>query len=115
MKREVLIQGETTEYRVLYTNRALLNVETWTGKSIIQIVRGFLDGKSGVNEIARLLQAGMDAARKDAGTGNKQVTLEDALDALDDIGTINALNQLQDAVGGVLNKVEGDQEPDPNA
>jgi hypothetical protein len=112
MKREVVIQGETQEYRVLYTNRALLNVETWTGKSIIQIVRGFVDGKSGVNEIARLLQAGMDAARKDGG-GGKQVTLDAALDALDDIGTINALNQLQDAVGGVLNRDES--EPDPNA
>jgi len=112
MKREVLIQGETQEYQVLYTNRALLNVETWTGKSIIQIVRGFVDGKSGVNEIARLLQAGMDAARKDVG-GGKQVTLDEALDALDDIGTINALNELQSAVGGVLNRDES--EPDPNA
>lgn len=115
MKREILIQGDTQEYRVLYTNRALLNVETWTGKSIIQIVRGFVDGKSGVNEIARLLQAGMDAARKDAGSGGKQVTLDEALLALDDIGTIGALNQLQDAVRGVLNKDDGSDEPDPNA
>lgn len=112
MKREVLIQGENEEYRVLYTNRALLNVETWTGKSINQIISGFIDGKSGVHEIARLLQAGIDAARKDSG-GGKQVTLDDALSALDDIGTVNALNQIQEAVIGVLNR--GESEPDPNA
>lgn len=113
MKREVLIQGTEKEYKVLYTNRALLNTETWTGKSINQIVRGFVDGKSGVHEIARLLQAGMDAARRDAGEG-KGVTLDDALDVLDDVGTINVLKQVQEAVAGVLNRDEG-EEPDPNA
>ena len=113
MKREVIIQGETQEYRVLYTNRALLNVETWTGKSIMEIVAGYVSGKTGVNDIARMMQAGMDAARKDGGSG-KQVTLDDALAALDDIGTVNAATEIADAVKGVLNRDKSDN-PDPNA
>lgn len=107
-----MIQGAEKEYRVLYTNKALLNIETWTGKSIMEIIAGYVNSKTGVKEIARMLQAGMEAARKDSG-GKDQVTLDDALEALDDIGTVNAATEIAEAVKGVLNRDEG--EPDPNA
>lgn len=99
---ERVIAGEAGEVRVLFTNRAIAEVEQVTGKSIIDIAQGFQEARSGVREVGTLLRAGMEAARRDARSGGRAVTLDDAFEVMDDVGFGVAATAVMEAVAEVL-------------
>lgn len=102
------------EVEVLFTNRALATAEKFLGKSIIGIAQGFSDGESGITEIVKLLQVGMEAARRDARIGGQAVTLNAAYDVLDKVGFASAAEAIMNAVADVLSfGTAGDGEKNP--
>lgn len=115
-------RGETTIYlpdgsevTVLYTNRALAEAEQHLGRSIIGVAEGFANGTSGITEIAQTLRVGMEAARRDARSGGRTVTLQDAFDVLDQVGFPQVAAAVMTAVAEVLGyDGETEPEPDPN-
>lgn len=115
---EATIHLSDREVSVLYTNRALAEAEGALGKSIIQVVQGFADGSSGISDIAHVLHAGMKAARRDAGPGEKgpPVTLDTAYQVLDEAGFATVAAAVMEAVAAVLSYGPGEEEEaDPNA
>ena len=115
-----IVLPDGREVHVLYTNRALANIEQVTERSIIALADGFSRGTSGVRETAAVLQAGMEAHRRDAREGGRTVTLRDAYEVLDEVGFAEVSAVTMEAVGTVLGYgVEGefDEEmnDDPNA
>lgn len=109
-----------SEVHVLYTNWALANIEQVTDRSIIAVADGFSLGKSGMREIAAVLQAGMEAHRRDAREGGRTITLRDAYEVLDEVGFATVAAVTMEAVGTVLGYgVEGEfdeeMDDDPNA
>lgn len=90
------------EYRALFTTRALADAESRIGKSMSLVLMGFSTGKSGVRELALILQAGMEAERRAADAGGDPVSYEDACDVLDMVGLTPAAEMIGDAVTAVL-------------
>jgi hypothetical protein len=117
-------RGESTikvgdrEVPILFTNRALLNAEKQTGKGIIGILNGFVEGTSGLGDLVALLRCGMEAARLDARRGGKPISNEDAIDIIDAIGFTEAIVPVMEAVSVVISYASQaepiEQGDDPN-
>ncbi len=99
---EVTITLEAGEATLLFTNKALAQAEKSMGKSVIGLVNGFADGQAGIGDLAALMQAGMEAARRDARTGGRPVSLNDAYDVLDEVGFAAAATAVMEGVAAVL-------------
>jgi len=96
-------EGEVVEtYQALYTTRALADAEARLGKSVGLAISGFATGKSGIREIAILLQAGMEANRRASKAGGNPVSFDDACDVLDVVGLTPAANVIGPAITAVL-------------
>lgn len=111
---EGTIQAGDREVSVLFTNRALADAEKAIGRGIIGVAQGFQDGRSGVGDVAHLLQAGMEAARRDERRGGRSVTIQDAYEVLDKAGFTAVANAVMLAVAAVLEYDGRDDVEDPN-
>jgi len=109
---EETIQVGEREVRVLFTNRALAEVEGKLGKSIIRVMKDFISGDSGVTELAHLLQVGMEAHRKDAQLGGRMVKITDAFAILEQIGFAGVAEPVMLAVSAVLDYGTSEDEAD---
>ena len=101
-RSEIVLTAGSKEVRLLYTNRALAEAETQSGKSIVAITGGLSTGASGISEIAALLRAGMEAARREAGTGGRAVTINDAYEVMDEVGFEVITTTVMNAVAEVI-------------
>jgi len=97
----IILAGEA-EVRVLYTNRALAEAEQALGKSVIGVAQGFVNGDSGILELAQVLRAGMEAARREAREARKPITLNEAYEVLDEAGFAAVAEVVLIAVAEVL-------------
>jgi len=111
-------RGSTTffvgdqEIRVLYTNRALAEIEANLNKSIVEISQGFSDGKTGIREVATMLRFGMEASRRDMRDGGRSVTMDDAYKILDELGFAEIAAAIIPAIVDMLTpKTEDDDTP----
>jgi hypothetical protein len=104
---EGVINVGDNEVQVLFTNKALAAAERQMGKSVLGVVNGFMDGVSGIGDLANLLQAGMEAARRDGRQMGKTVTLNDAYDVLDEVGFSGVATVVMEAVAVVLSYSNG--------
>jgi hypothetical protein len=115
---ERVIQAGEKEITVLFTNRALADAEQAMGKSVFEVARGLTNGQSGIGDIAQLLRAGMQAARRDAGERPIAVSIDRAYAILDEAGVIAVAAILMEALTAVLSySASGEGEPedaDPN-
>lgn len=98
---EGIIEANGREIRVLFTNRALAEAEAQMGKSVIGVAQGFVDGQSGITELAHLLRAGMLAARRDAGE-RRATTMVEAYKVLDSAGFAAVAAVVMESVAAVL-------------
>jgi hypothetical protein len=116
---EGVIHVKGRDVYLLFTTRALLNAEQQLGKSISVIMRGFVSNAIGYTELVALLRCGMEAARMDAHTSGRPVSNNDAIDIIDEVGFITAINPVMEAVAAVTiykseeenDAVEGDSDP----
>lgn len=90
------------EVRVLFTNRALAEVEGKLGQSIIRVLRDFASGDAGVTELVHLLRAGMEAHRKDVKAGGRMVSIGDAFEVFEAVGFKGVAEPVLLAVSAVL-------------
>ena len=102
VRAEQTIDADGREVRLLYTNRALADIEQQTGKSVIQIAQGFTAGNSGITDVAHALRAGMEAHRRDSRVGGKPVTMEDAYQVMDAVGFAEVAAVVMGAVAEVI-------------
>lgn len=117
-RNEAIIRAGGQEYRLLFTNRALAEAEKTAGVSILALVNGFTDNRSGINELAHLMRAGLEAARRESRDGGRPYTLNQAFDILDKAGFAPVLSTVLEAVSEVLGYDGADAEEDdddPNA
>lgn len=99
---EVFLEIGEKRYIVLFTNRAIAEAERATGKSIIGMAQGFSQGEVGVYEVAHLLQAGLEAGRREARIGGKQFSMNDAYRLMDAVGFTEVTAAIFGAVTEVL-------------
>ena len=112
----VLPSGD--EQVVLYTNRALVEAEQATGKSILALSREFEGGTFSVGDIAQLTLVGLRAARRDARAGGPIPNIHDVYDLLDQAGFTEVARVVVGAVADVLSYSpddDSDHDADPNA
>ena len=112
---EVTIQLADREVTVLFTNRALGGVEQKIGRSILALAQGLADGGTGIGEVVILLQAGMEAARRDAREPGPAVALNTAYDVMDEAGFGQVAAAVMEAIGAVLTWGTSSEDEDPNA
>lgn len=98
---EQTIQAGDREVPLLFTNRALAGAEKELGKGIVAVLQNFEDGAS-VSDVAILLRHGMEAARRDARTGGRPVSMLDAYDVLDEAGFAATMMAVVEGVAAVL-------------
>lgn len=116
-RNEAIIQAGEREYRLLFTNRALAEAERTSGISILALVNGFVENTSGINELAHLVRAGLEAARKEAREGGRPYTLNQAFEIFDEVGFAPVLQTVLEAVSEVLSydSRTAEEDDDPNA
>jgi hypothetical protein len=110
----VIVCPDGQEVQILYTNRALAEIEKALDRSVVSILQRFADGGSGIRETATILRSGMEAARRDNRDGNKPVTLNDAYNVLDEVGFGKVAEVTFAAVGAVLSYDADIEDTDPN-
>ena len=111
---ETIITAGGREIHVLFTNRALANLETRLGRPVLQLLQAFqTDGALGIGDLVQMLRAGMVAAKRDAGE-SAATTIDEAYSVLDSAGFAAVVGAVVEAIATVL-AYEGDEEPDPNS
>jgi hypothetical protein len=117
-RKEAILQvvddngAQVTEHRALFTTRALADAESRIGRSMTAVLMGFSTGKSGVRELALLLQAGLEAERRISSPGTEPVSYDNACDLLDQVGLTPAAEAIGSAVTAVLNYGQKQAEPE---
>lgn len=102
-RSEVTFDSGEGTVGLLYTNRALAEVETQTGKSVWMMVEVFGKGfYPPIVDLVVLLKAGMEAYRREHDPYSTQVSTDDAYRVLDLVGYSFAVTQVMPAVGEVL-------------
>ena len=112
---EATIQLADREVTVLFTNRALAEVEQKLGRSILATAQGLAEGSTGIGELVILLRAGMEAARRDAREPGPAVALNTAYDVMDEAGFGPVVVAVMEAVSAVLAWGTSSEDSDPNA
>lgn len=111
---EAELETDSRTVRLLYTNRALAEVEAAMDKSILAVLVGFKAGDSGISDLGLLLRAGMEAARRDAREGGRPVSLTEAYNVLDEVGFSAAAAAVFGSIAEVLSyDREADDSPNP--
>lgn len=104
---EGTIQAGERVVQVLFTNRALAEAEKELGRGIIGVVQTFVES-GGIADVAALLRAGMEGARRDQRQGGRPVTILDAYEVLDEAGFGAVADVVMTAVAAVLGYGSGD-------
>lgn len=106
---------------VLFTNRALAQAEKAMGKNVLGVVNGMTTGSAGFDDLAQLLAAGMEAARRDAKVGGRVITVNEAYAVMDELGFADTMAVVVGAVAQVISYSrekeavdEADAEPEKN-
>ncbi len=102
-------RGETTiqlpdgeQATLLFTNQALAQGERLTGKTMMALVTAAQSNDIGIQDVAHLLQVGMEFARRDAGRAGKPVTPQQAWDVLERVGFGTCAAAVLEGVATVL-------------
>lgn len=104
--------GEITEtVVVLFTNRALAEAEQATGKSVMQLLSAAVRSDMSVCDIAQLLAVGMEAARREARTGSRALTLNDAYRVMDHVGWKRVASAILPALTAVFAYDQEEEHP----
>jgi hypothetical protein len=99
---EGILQLEDREVPILFTNKALAAAEKQMERSVLAVAQSFSTGESGISDLAALLHAGMEAARRDARIGGRPVSLNDAYEVLDEVGFADVATVVMEGVATVL-------------
>jgi hypothetical protein len=92
----------TGEVEILFTNLALAEAETLTGKSVLQLADTGRTNALGMRDVAQLLLVGMEHARRAAHAGGPRVTLKEAFAIMDEVGFIKVAEVVLLALAAVL-------------
>lgn len=115
------VDGERVE--VLFTNRALMEAEQATGKTVLELARAAASEKLGIGDVAKLLAVGMEnarraQARRDGKPGGRTKNVNDALDIMDKLGFATVTACVMEGLSAVLSwapdEEEGDGENPPS-
>src|SRR4030042_5594075 len=99
---ESCIQVKGGDVYLLFTIRALLSAEKQLGKSIPDVLKGFVTNTLSYTDLVALLRSGMEAARMDARTGNRPISNNDAINVIDEVGYRAVCPIVMEAVANVL-------------
>lgn len=99
---EGYIEVDGERLPILLTNRALAEVEKNTGKTVLQLAHAVETNDIGINDVAHLLQAGLEYGRRDARAGGKPFQIGDAWRILDAKGFIAVTEVVARAFAEVL-------------
>lgn len=103
------------EHKALFTIRALADAEVRLGKSVGIAISGFATGKSGIRELAILLQAGLEANRRAIKSDGSPVSFDDACEVLEMVGITPVANAIGPAVNAVLQYGDEKEPAEKNA
>ena len=101
------IKLENEEIGVLYTNRALADAETETGKNLLALLNEISAGNLSIADVSVLLKVGMEAYRRDAKTGGNPITLDDSYRVMDEVGFSKVSEIVLTSIADVLNYNSG--------
>lgn len=116
MRGQRTFEAGDREITILLTNRAFADAEERLDKGIVGILQGFEIGESGIRDVAALLWAGMQEARRrghhiEPRSGSR-LTINDAYDVMDEIGLPQALIIVAETTADAMSY---ESDPDPNA
>lgn len=111
----IVIQLEGREVPVVFTNAALADAEARLGMSIMVVVQGFVNQRSGVTQVGALLRAGMEAGKKASKIQGRTPTIQDAYKIMDEIGLAKAIELIIEPLNATLRfGIEEEPEDFPN-
>jgi len=97
-----LVLASGAEVHVLFTNRALAEAETITGKPIMLLVKATSENAAALGDVLKLLAVGMEYARRDAGGEGARLTIKDAQVVMDEVGFLSCLLLVMQSLAAAL-------------
>jgi hypothetical protein len=101
-QERTLTDADGKETRILFTMRALGEAEKVVGKPIMGILDDLVQNKGSIEDIAGLLRAGMEAARRDAKQPGRVVSMIDAYEVMEACGFTQTVSMVGEAIAGVI-------------
>lgn len=98
------------EIPLLFTNRALLEVERMVGKPIITILLDYYEKKISMDSISKILRVGLETARKESMGKQATVSLDEAFDILDRVGFTDCAAAIVSGISEVINYSQSEPE-----
>ena len=99
---EAVLTVEDVAYPILFTNRALAQAEKAIGKPMLQLLQALEQSTLGISDTAQLLAIGIEFGRRDAGSGPKMLTVDNAWRIMDAVGFTTVAKAVLVAVVDVL-------------
>ncbi len=110
---EATIQVGDDAHAILFTNRAVAEVERALDKSALQIIRNGND--LSMNDAALLLRIGLEYGRRDRRDNHRAYTVEDAFAILDEAGFMAVARAILEGLSAVLTYGSGERTDNPPA
>ena len=98
----VITDSDGNETRILYTMRGLGDAEKMIGKPVLGVLTALVENKASIEEVAGLLRAGMESARRDARTMGRVVSLNDAYNLMEVVGFTVVVTAVVEAIAAVI-------------
>ena len=105
----VIVDG--TAYPILFTNRALAQAEKAIGKPMLQLLQALEQSTLGIADTAQLLAIGIEFGRRDAQSGPKMLTVDDAWRIMDAVGFTEVAKLTLVAIADVLSFSQEQENP----
>jgi hypothetical protein len=101
--------------RLFYSNYALAQAEAQMGRSVLGVMRSLSDGDASIQELATLLFAGLEGARRQDGGRNRPHTMRDAFRLMDNYGFAPVVEAVALGITAVIAPTEpAEEDADPN-
>ncbi len=99
---EAILEMDGQQYPVLFTNRAIYDLEQALNTNVLALLQQAQAGNIGMNAIAHMVAIGMEHSRRDRHDSRKPYTLADAFELLDGLGFAQVTSQVVPAFVDVL-------------
>ncbi len=99
---EAILEGDGQQYPVLFTNRAIYDLEQALGTNVLGILQQARAGEIGMNTIVHMVAIGMEYSRRERRDNRRPYTVDDAFDVIDALGFGAVVSQVIPAFVAVL-------------
>ncbi len=105
---EAILEADGQQYPVLFTNRAVYDLEQALNVSVLDLMKQARAMSVGMATVVHMLAIGLEYSRRERRDNRKPYTTEDAFEIIDQLGFAGVVSQIIPAFVSVLSYGTGE-------